>query len=312
PGQLSALLHKRVYEYYPANNTASPDETHDFTYAHDPVGNVLTVFDNSGNEESYFAQDAFGNELPINSAFGASDWGTAAGEDYRITEHQTGKWLDEFTGLYYFHARWYSSEVGRFVGRDPVSTGAYLAERSVSRSCGSCGGVNSVQGNAGPYVMSRNDPCQLPDPSGKFPNRPFGGGGGYTCVNIHETSATFGVFPHYAGFVIGYVESPRPCTKGKSLCTFIAGVYNFGLSSPIDAFNLDLQCCGKRCCVDADEYGGFFSGSGFHGFVVVGGAIGEYHPNPVEEGFCKIADINYGVGAGLEWSASFYQILTCE
>ncbi|MCA9414073.1 MAG: hypothetical protein KC944_22860, partial [Candidatus Omnitrophica bacterium] len=105
PGQLSALLHKRVYKYNSGNNTATPNATHDFTYAHDPVGNVLTVFDNSGNEEFYFAQDAFGNELPINSAFGASDWATAAGEDYRIVEHQTGKWMDEFTGLYYFHAR---------------------------------------------------------------------------------------------------------------------------------------------------------------------------------------------------------------
>ncbi|GMV67320.1 MAG: hypothetical protein AMXMBFR75_31120 [Candidatus Hinthialibacteria bacterium] len=24
-----------------------------------------------------------------------------------ITEHQTGKWNDPFTGLCYFHARWY-------------------------------------------------------------------------------------------------------------------------------------------------------------------------------------------------------------
>ena len=61
PGQLSALLHKRVYLH--TNNDATPDQTKDFTYAHDPVGNVLTVFDSAGNEQFYFAQDAFGNEL---------------------------------------------------------------------------------------------------------------------------------------------------------------------------------------------------------------------------------------------------------
>ncbi len=36
PGQLSALLHKRVYIH--TNNDATPDQTKDFTYAHDPVG----------------------------------------------------------------------------------------------------------------------------------------------------------------------------------------------------------------------------------------------------------------------------------
>ena len=33
----------------------------------------------------------------------------------------TGKDLDEDTGLYYFNARWYDSEVGRFVSKDPYS-----------------------------------------------------------------------------------------------------------------------------------------------------------------------------------------------
>ncbi|MCA9428491.1 MAG: hypothetical protein KC994_25650, partial [Candidatus Omnitrophica bacterium] len=174
PGQLSALLHKRVYEYYPANNTASPDETHDFTYAHDPVGNVLSVFDNSGNEQFYFAQDAFGNELPINSAFGASDWGTAAGEDYRITEHQTGKWMDVFTGLYYFHARWYDSEVGRFLSRDPI---------------------REIGGNI--YGISGNNPPKITDPTGRWrcggpgctpppgwePEPPQPPTGGERCIN---------------------------------------------------------------------------------------------------------------------------------
>jgi RHS repeat-associated protein len=36
-------------------------------------------------------------------------------------EHLTGKVFDRDTGLYYFHARWYDPEVGRFVGRDPVT-----------------------------------------------------------------------------------------------------------------------------------------------------------------------------------------------
>ena len=85
------------------------------------VGNVLAIYNaNStgrGNELYYFTQDAFGNELTT-SPFSGSSWSTA--RTVGITEHQTGKWIDPFTGLYYFHARWYDSGVGRFVGRDPA------------------------------------------------------------------------------------------------------------------------------------------------------------------------------------------------
>ncbi len=32
----------------------------------------------------------------------------------------TGRWLDNTTGLYYYRARWYDAEDGRFVSRDPL------------------------------------------------------------------------------------------------------------------------------------------------------------------------------------------------
>jgi hypothetical protein len=75
----------RVDEIYGASLSESgPWRTVEVS-TQDPVGNVLSVFDNSGNEEFYFAQDAFGNELPINSAFGASDWGNAARGRFRLS-----------------------------------------------------------------------------------------------------------------------------------------------------------------------------------------------------------------------------------
>jgi len=50
---------------------------------------------------------------------GGATWATA--RTAGITEHQTGKIQSAFSGLYYFHARWYDPVVGRFVGRDPVN-----------------------------------------------------------------------------------------------------------------------------------------------------------------------------------------------
>ncbi len=106
PGAIGSLLGKRVYTH--TNNDDTSDDTEDFFYTYDPVGNVVSVMDDSGDEVYLFSQEAFGNELRVN-VLGGSNWDDAA--DDRIVEHQTGKWMDEFTGLYYFWAWWYDGEV---------------------------------------------------------------------------------------------------------------------------------------------------------------------------------------------------------
>jgi len=114
PGMLGNLLGKRFYLH--TNNDATPDGTYDYFYGYDRVGNLVFVYEGggSGDEAFYFTQDAFGNQLALGN-FNGDSWSTARGVG--VTEHQTGKWLDPFTGMYYFYARWYDSEVGRFVGR---------------------------------------------------------------------------------------------------------------------------------------------------------------------------------------------------
>jgi hypothetical protein len=99
PGGLGALLAKRVYEY-PSGTSGTSNGNEDYYYGYDPVGNVTVVFDSNGDEVYHFTQDAFGNELKT-ATLGGTDWASAANAG--VTEHQTGKWLDEFTGLYYFH-----------------------------------------------------------------------------------------------------------------------------------------------------------------------------------------------------------------
>jgi RHS repeat-associated protein len=53
------------------------------------------------------------------------DWSdTLEASAYESTTLYTGRELDLETGLYYYRARYYSAELGRFVGRDPIGYGA--------------------------------------------------------------------------------------------------------------------------------------------------------------------------------------------
>ena len=56
----------------------------------------------------------------------------------------TGKMLDEVTGLYYFNARWYDSDAGRFINEDPARDGLNW------------------------YVYCLNNPLVRIDPTGMF------------------------------------------------------------------------------------------------------------------------------------------------
>ncbi|MCE7907952.1 MAG: hypothetical protein DYH02_06270 [Candidatus Omnitrophica bacterium COP1] len=138
---------------------STPNSSNDYTYTYDALGNVQVVYKASGStgqEAYFFTQDAFDNELsgdadiPVSNRtnlFGSTTWAT--GRSNGITEHQTGKIASAFTGIQYFHARWYDPFVGRFVGRDAVwnYVGAIytlvdnnpVASADPSGKCESCG-----------------------------------------------------------------------------------------------------------------------------------------------------------------------------
>jgi len=171
PGSIGTLLAKRIYSYPTAGNRCVSNGNTNYAYTYDAVGNVFCVLNSSGGEAYRFSQDAFGNSISIGD-FTGSDWTTA--RNAGITEHQTGKWIDPLTGMYYFSSRWYDPVVGRFVGRDPQDSLGQSTADLTTLSCSKCGGCKSSSStNNTPWFMTgynycENDPVSNVDPTGEY------------------------------------------------------------------------------------------------------------------------------------------------
>ena len=78
-----------------------------FFYQNDTQGTALAITDQNGNQvvERDFAP--FGERIPVKD-----DDGVSPSEDDSAF---TGKDWDSDIGLYYYNARWYDSEIGRFI-----------------------------------------------------------------------------------------------------------------------------------------------------------------------------------------------------
>ncbi|MCA9427661.1 MAG: hypothetical protein KC994_21455, partial [Candidatus Omnitrophica bacterium] len=147
PALIGGLLFKEVFTY-PSDTSNANAESKVYYYGYDAQGNVTTITEEycGGTAEQFiFTQDAFGNELTQDS-FDGDSWDTA--RDDGIWEHQTGKWLDKETGLYFFHARWVDPVVGRFVGRTELNV---FREQA--------------------YVFCENSPTARHDPNGVLSKR---------------------------------------------------------------------------------------------------------------------------------------------
>jgi RHS repeat-associated protein len=91
-------------------NLDNLNETTKYFYHTDHLGSTVLVTDETGNKVWNAEYTLFGKQV---SQDGKLD---------HVTQF-TGKDLDEDTGLYYFNARWYDQETGRFISVDPMYDG---------------------------------------------------------------------------------------------------------------------------------------------------------------------------------------------
>jgi RHS repeat-associated protein len=102
---------------------------------HDKVGNVVKVTDSSGTVVSQYRYDAFGKRTVVGT------------EGYASKRLWQGREYDAEAGLYYFRARYYALQIGRFIQEDPIGIAAELNL----------------------YRFGTNDPVNSTDPSGLCP-----------------------------------------------------------------------------------------------------------------------------------------------
>ena len=76
-------------------------------YLHDGLGSTTYLLDNYGNIVNAYYYEPYGK-----------CWNVTHDPGYNT--RFTGKEYEEDLGLYYFFARWYDADVGRFVSRDPL------------------------------------------------------------------------------------------------------------------------------------------------------------------------------------------------
>ncbi|HEY6971171.1 MAG TPA: RHS repeat-associated core domain-containing protein [Candidatus Angelobacter sp.] len=106
------------------------DSSGSFAPLKDALGSMIALTDTSGNVQTSYTYDPFGN---------TSVAGTANGNEFQYTGRE-----NEGNGLYYYRARYYSPVLHRFISEDPLGFGQ---------------GVNF-------YVYVDNNPTNITDPSG--------------------------------------------------------------------------------------------------------------------------------------------------
>jgi RHS repeat-associated protein len=100
----------------------------------DALGSTIGLADASGKVTTEYTYDPFG---------GTAASGEASGNPHQYTGRE-----NDGGGLYYYRARYYSPELGRFISEDPLGFGG---------------------GDANLYAYVRNSPTNLTDPSGENP-----------------------------------------------------------------------------------------------------------------------------------------------
>ncbi len=187
----------------------------DYFYHYDPIGNVLFVSDTSGNINTDYGQDGFGNVYLT--------YGPAPTNYYHLTTKEQDPDID----LYYFSARWYDPSVGRFISEDLID-------------------------NVNPYVYVENNPLNQVDPLGlegsnasNPPKNPNGGWWNRFRNYLKDKWNNFWKDPlkNTTEQCVNYLDSKKPGIPIPTVPLAQAGI------AACNTLN-DAPNCAKKCTVD--------------------------------------------------------------
>lgn len=138
------------------------------TFYHDHLNSIAAIGDHKGGTLQSTAYGPFGEVVQQS--------GTANND-----MQYTGREADQSTGLYYYRARYYDPEVGRFITEDPLGFGA---------------GINF-------YAYVANNPLASNDPSGELPNLMYSLAGGAIGFVAGGIGGYYGSDENWDGFWLG-------------------------------------------------------------------------------------------------------------
>ncbi len=166
-----------------------------YYYHRNLQGDVIAIYDASGEKKVEYAYDAWGNCTVVYAA----DIGLADTNPIRYR----GYYFDRETGLYYLNARYYSSEWRRFISPDAAE---YIDPETPN-------GLNL-------YAYCNNDPVNYADPSGHFAISTF-------LIGLAVSSlVTWGLSEIFGAQIVGGASS---MVNGYAAITTGIGLLSFGL-----------------------------------------------------------------------------------
>ncbi len=86
-----------------------------YHYLKDHQNSIIALTDSSGTVVETYEYDAYGNTKVFDTS-GTELTTSSFGNRYAFQ----GREIDWETGLYYFRARWYDPEIGRWLSKDPI------------------------------------------------------------------------------------------------------------------------------------------------------------------------------------------------
>jgi len=91
-----------------------------YFYQKNQLGSITAMTDEKGKVVEEYRYDAFGKAYIRDGKSG--EWREFGESKVGNSRLFTGREYDGETGLYYYRARYYSAEMGRFISRDPIGT----------------------------------------------------------------------------------------------------------------------------------------------------------------------------------------------